>query len=286
MNIENPKVSIGLPTYNSIKFIRNTLESIVNQTFSNFVLYISDDNSTDGTDNICEEYASKDSRIKFSRNEDNIGPYLNHLKVCIHENYDYFMFARGHEKLSDNFLECCVNTLEDNQESILAFGTPKWIDMDNKVLSDKPFSYYDSRGQNVNIRVAFAILGRPEYNYGLLRAKALIKKPYFPNVIGSDQIIMLRLALLGSFAHAKNCTRYRRYLYTTETYKKRIKRYLKHSYKINNKLEHIFPYAKLPFYLFHTIYISNISRIDKFISLLTIIVTLPIKFFVMRGKKL
>ena len=213
MNIENPKVSIGLPTYNNIKFIKATLESIVNQTFSNFVLYISDDNSTDGTDNVCKEYARKDKRIKFSKNEYNIGPYLNHLKVCIHESYDYFMFARGHERLSHNFLECCIDLLNKNEESILAFGTPKWIDLDDNVIMDKPFSYYDSRGLNVNIRVAFAIWCRPEYNYGLIRTKALIKKPYFRNVLGADQIIMLRLALLGSFAHAKNCTRYRRYIY-------------------------------------------------------------------------
>jgi len=286
VNTENPKVSIGLPTYNSIKYIRNTLESILNQTFSNFVLHISDDNSTDGTDNVCEEYANKDSRIKFSKNEHNIGPHLNHLKVFIHENYDYFMFARGHERLSHNFLECCINTLDKNEESILAFGTPKWIDQDNKVLIDKPYSYYDSRGLSVNIRVAFSIWGRPEYNYGLIRTKALIKKPYFRKVIGEDHIIMLRLALMGSFAHAKKCTRYRRYLYENETYKKRIKRYLKSSYRVNNKFDYYFPHARLPFYLFHTIYVSNIKRIDKFISLLIIIVSLPIKFVVLRGKKL
>lgn len=286
MKNKYPKVSIGLPTYNNADFIEETLKSVLNQSFTNFELHISDDNSTDGTDIICDKYSKVDKRINFSKNKKNIGPHLNHLKVFIHKGFDFFMYARGHEILSENFLQDCVYKLKNNEESILAFGTPKWIDMNNQVMNDKPYSYYDTRGLNVNIRVAFSIWGKPEPNYGLIRTSALQQEPYFRDILGNDQIIMLRLALSGSFAHAKESARFRRYHYEDETYKKRIKRYLKYSYKRKNKLEYLFPYARLPFYLFYTIFVSDISFKDKIICSLVMFFSLPIKFIVLRGEKL
>ena len=72
-----PKITIGLPVYNGEKFIKKCIESILNQTFLDFELLISDNASTDSTSEICNEYASKDKRIRYSCNLKNIGGIEN-----------------------------------------------------------------------------------------------------------------------------------------------------------------------------------------------------------------
>ena len=68
-----PKVSIGLPVYNGADYLRTALESIVGQTFADIEITISDNASTDDTQRICEEFADRDSRIRYSRNRVNEG---------------------------------------------------------------------------------------------------------------------------------------------------------------------------------------------------------------------
>ena len=70
---KEPLVSIIVPSYNSEKFIGNTITSIVNQSYKNWELLIIDDCSKDGTVNIVKSFASGDSRIKLHINEVNVG---------------------------------------------------------------------------------------------------------------------------------------------------------------------------------------------------------------------
>ena len=72
-----PKVSIGMPVYNGAKTIEKAINSLLAQTFKDFELIISDDASDDETGSICQRYASKDSRILYVRQAQNIGEYSN-----------------------------------------------------------------------------------------------------------------------------------------------------------------------------------------------------------------
>jgi cellulose synthase/poly-beta-1,6-N-acetylglucosamine synthase-like glycosyltransferase len=66
-----PKVSIGLAVFNGENYIREAIDSILAQTFTDFELIISDNASTDRTKEICKEYESKDSRTEYYRNPSN-----------------------------------------------------------------------------------------------------------------------------------------------------------------------------------------------------------------------
>ncbi len=68
-----PKVTIGLPVYNGEKFLNEKIDSLLKQTFSDFEIIISDNASSDNTKIICEKYLKKDNRIKYYRQEKNIG---------------------------------------------------------------------------------------------------------------------------------------------------------------------------------------------------------------------
>ena len=86
-------ISIGFPVYNGELFLKKALDSLLNQTYSNFELIISDNNSTDSTQRICQEYAKNDDRIRYIKQEKNIGPYPNFYFVLSQSKGKYFMWA-------------------------------------------------------------------------------------------------------------------------------------------------------------------------------------------------
>jgi glycosyltransferase involved in cell wall biosynthesis len=283
---KSPNVGIGLPVYNNSKYLSQTLDSILNQTYSNIIVYLSDDCSIDGTEEICELYAKKDKRIIYSRAQKNTGSFDNHLKVLEMAKTDYFMFARGHEILSPTLVKDCIKILEQEKSVVLAFATPMWIDEDNNIMGEKHFGYYDTKGTDVIIRCAFALWGRPEYFYGLMLTENIKKISLSKGFIASDALYMFELALLGGFAHTCTSTRYRRYHYSTETYKKRIKRNRKLFSNQTNFLDYIFPFAKVTYYLFKAIKKSNNSLSNKIKISLIVFFTAPLRYLASRGKQL
>ena len=72
-----PLVTIGVPVYNGERFLAECLDSLLSQRFRNFVLLISDNASTDGTEKICQTYVKADSRVRYHRNRTNIGLYAD-----------------------------------------------------------------------------------------------------------------------------------------------------------------------------------------------------------------
>ena len=67
INSRTPKVSIGMPIYNGEHFLPQTLDSLLAQTYKDFELIISDNASSDGTQEICQQYAAQDSRVRYLR---------------------------------------------------------------------------------------------------------------------------------------------------------------------------------------------------------------------------
>ena len=88
-----PRVSIGMPVFNGDKFIREALDSLLAQTFTDFELIISDNASTDRTEAICREYAERDKRIRYVRQAENLGPAANFRFVLDEAVGEYFMWA-------------------------------------------------------------------------------------------------------------------------------------------------------------------------------------------------
>lgn len=72
-----PTVSIGMPVFNNVNTISEAIDMILNQSLTDFELIISDNCSTDGTEYICRTYAKKDPRIRYIRQDVNIGSDRN-----------------------------------------------------------------------------------------------------------------------------------------------------------------------------------------------------------------
>jgi hypothetical protein len=123
-----PLLSIGLFVYNGERFLEETLDSILSQTFTDFELIISDNASTDRTAEISQAYARADSRISYYRNEKNMGAGWNLRRVYELATGKYFKWAAADDLLEPEFLRRCVEALESDPGCVVAYARTKEID--------------------------------------------------------------------------------------------------------------------------------------------------------------
>lgn len=198
--MNNPKVSIGLPVYNGEKYVARAIESVLAQSFSDFELIISDNASTDATQEICRAYAGRDPRIRYYRTEQNLGAAPNFNRVFELAHGDYFQWLASDDMLAPEFLSRCVPVLDNDPATVLCFCWARYIDE-----HDQPFSTceLDLRIDDPLPRTRFheILLGwhNSFYVFGLIRVSALKKtKLILPHTHG-DTILIARLSLLGRF---------------------------------------------------------------------------------------
>ena len=89
---------MGLPVYNGVEYLRETLESVRAQTFKDWELIISDNGSTDGTMEIIQEYAAADERIQYRVHPKNVGAHRNYNSIVPHATGQYFKWL-AHDDL-------------------------------------------------------------------------------------------------------------------------------------------------------------------------------------------
>jgi glycosyltransferase involved in cell wall biosynthesis len=117
---DGPRVSIGLPVWNGELFLPQALDSLLGQTFSDFELIISDNASTDATEAICKDYGARDSRIRYYRNDENIGLQANTQRVLDLATAPLFMWACHDDTWDLTYLEKMVDKLDRDKSLVLA----------------------------------------------------------------------------------------------------------------------------------------------------------------------
>src|SRR5687768_17680132 len=106
-----PKVSVLIPCYNAALFLDETINSVLDQTFTDFELIIVDNFSTDNSSEIISKYLS-DKRVSYHRNESNIGLVGNFNKSLTFANGDYIKFLCADDKFHPQLLEKFVSIFE------------------------------------------------------------------------------------------------------------------------------------------------------------------------------
>jgi glycosyltransferase involved in cell wall biosynthesis len=195
-----PRVSIGLPVYNGERFLREMLDSLLAQTYTDFELIISDNASTDRTEEICRPYAIEDQRIHYYRNERNIGVGGNFNRVFDLSSGDYFKWASADDICKPEHLARCLRVLDNDDTVVLAYPKTVFIDKDGNVL-DINDPGWDLRSEATCERLRYVIYARHWVNchYGLIRAAALSKTRLMPSYPGGDFRLLAELSLLGKF---------------------------------------------------------------------------------------
>lgn len=154
------KVSILLATYNGEKYLKEQLESILNQEYRDFTLYISDDGSSDGTWEIISDYALKDSRIKlFPKHDPNKSACRHFLFMLGNVQSDLYLFCDQDDVWTSDHIKVFVeryNSLSEMKKSkpVLIHSDLEIVDADLDVISDSFFKY-DRLPKNPNAHFYF-----------------------------------------------------------------------------------------------------------------------------------
>jgi len=194
-----PKVSIGLPVFNAERYLWLALESLLGQDYGNFELIISDNASTDATVEICHNYMSRDNRIRFYRNERNLGAARNFNLVLELSTGEYFMWAAHDDVWDPSYVRKCVAKLEEHPGAVLSYSGIRFIDENG---GDRNIVYSDIQTLGMDIPERVHMLLTSDNCcpiYGVIRRKALMKTRLLTGLFGLDVILMLELLLLGDF---------------------------------------------------------------------------------------
>ncbi|MDJ0737789.1 MAG: glycosyltransferase family A protein [Nostocaceae cyanobacterium] len=196
-----PRVSIGMPVYNGEKFLRIALDSILTQTFTDFELIILDNASTDKTEEICREYAAKDKRIRYHRNQQNIGAARNFNRAFEISSGDYFKWAAHDDICAATFIEECIQVLDRDETVVVCYPKTKLIDVDGNWtgVNYKPLKKVSSpepqhRFQDILFHAVWCF-----EVFGLIRSEKLRKTSLIGKYFGSDKVLLAELSLLGRF---------------------------------------------------------------------------------------
>jgi glycosyltransferase involved in cell wall biosynthesis len=196
---EEPLVSIGMPVYNGERFVCQALESILMQDYGNFELIISDNASTDNTGRICQRYADRDARIRYVRNETNLGACPNHQRVFEMARGDYFKWAAHDDECLPTFLSRCMCVLRGAPQSVvLVYPQSVIIDQEGRITEEYRTSI-EAKASRPHRRLAKVLsnveLGTPIY--GVMRTSALKQTRLIDAFFSSDYVLFAELAMLG-----------------------------------------------------------------------------------------
>lgn len=110
--------SIWMPVYNEIRFIRQTLLSIQGQA-DEIIIY--DNNSSDGTSEICKKFADDNNNVIYKEQEQTVSGLENFNAALAMASGDYIMMLGGHDMISKNYVEALKNILDKNPDAVSAF---------------------------------------------------------------------------------------------------------------------------------------------------------------------
>lgn len=194
------KVIVGLPVYNGQKYLGAAIESHLSQSFGDFDLVISDNGSTDATPEICADYASKDTRIKYLRSAENRGILWNHRRVfaAVESPDQYFRWAGADDIMEPELLQAMVTILNTRPEVEAVVPDTKNIDDRGEVIGSMARAL-DLQSPDVFQRAHDILVASYQHviAYGLLRASTLQLMRTGPDYPGWDAVFAWELALRG-----------------------------------------------------------------------------------------
>ncbi len=166
-NSKLPIVSVGIPTYNRPAGLHSTLECITMQTYKNLEIIVSDNCSPEKeTQKVVEKFMRSDRRIRYSRQEENMGPVFNLRCVLENSTGEYFMWAADDDEWEEKFIELCLNKLLQLGNEFIAVTTEaQYFSGDGKFeFFPEGAPFYESNIRDTYERLAYML----DYNYGNL----------------------------------------------------------------------------------------------------------------------
>jgi glycosyltransferase involved in cell wall biosynthesis len=208
------QVTIGLPVYNGAAWLAEGIESLLQQTYRDFVLIISDNASSDKTPAICEKYAARDPRVRYERQETNRGLAWNWNRVFELSRSRYFKWAAYDDLYHPTFLERSIEVLDQRPDVVWCHARSQHINAQGELLcgSQTPQISYviPSAGRKAppcrtsdrpSDRFKAVLLGRGGCldAYAVFRSEYLRKTDVYLPYFGAEKVLLAELALWGRY---------------------------------------------------------------------------------------
>lgn len=142
MNNDQPLVCICIPNYNNERTVRETLDSLVNQTYKNIIIKIFDNASTDNSIKILLEYETKYANIQVFQNEINIGGEGNFNKCIQNLEGKFGALYHSDDVYESTIVEEQVEFLLSNQDCVAVSTDMNLIDENSKKLYKVPLNFF------------------------------------------------------------------------------------------------------------------------------------------------
>ena len=196
-----PLVSIGMPVYNGERHVRQALDSLLAQDYENFELIISDNASTDRTEEICQEYAKRDKRIQYYRNQVNMGLVWNFNQLFELSSSEYFMWAAHDDYRDPRYIRLCLEAFGISEDIVLVHTRIEVIDRETGefILTDNGFSTIGLSAVEKFRYIASQNSRACCLIYGIFKSSALRKVMPFKKVLSLDSLLLSELSLQGEF---------------------------------------------------------------------------------------
>lgn len=211
------RVSIGMPVYNASRRVGDALGSVLNQTCSDLEVIVCDNGSTDDTEQICREYARQDERVSYHRSPENRGLAWNYNRAFQLSSGRFFKWVPYDDVMAPTFLERCLAILEADPTVSIAISRVRLIEEDGTPADfDEQLREYIARRGLRRVpredpmdleaadpvkRYANIVRNKVWYYelYGLIRSDHLRRTNGLGAYVGSCQVLLAELALIGRF---------------------------------------------------------------------------------------
>ena len=203
---ETPRVSIGMPVFNSRKTIEMAIDSVLAQTHGEFELIVADNGSTDGTQQVVEAYAAADSRVTYVRHPRNIGQNGNFAAVARMATGELFRWLGDDDWLEPSYLERLVNVFDTDPSAVAVTSFQVYREDDGtahlerydgpRVTSADPITRLDE--------MLHLLTGSPFWIdpvYTLVRRSTLMDTGLIRPMQFGDLAVACELALAGPWRH-------------------------------------------------------------------------------------
>lgn len=200
-----PLVSIGLPVRNAAGRVEGVIRSVLAQDHGNVELVISDNASTDATEEVCRDLAASDVRIAYHRQPENIGLLNNFVRVGELARGTYFRWIGDDDRLEPAYVSHCLPVFAADPALILVTTQLAYTGADGSVQT----ATYEGDGMRsadpvVRFTEMLRLLNESHLQidplYGLFRRDVVTALPR-RNVVREDEAFATRLALAGPWGH-------------------------------------------------------------------------------------
>jgi glycosyltransferase involved in cell wall biosynthesis len=193
------QVSIGLPVYNGENYLEEAIHSVLEQTYTDFELVISDNASTDRTAEICRDYASTDQRIRYLCNEHNLGAAPNYNLAWNQCSGKYFKWLAHDDRLLPEYVAATVTALEKNPNAVLCNTTVEYIGSKGEHLGNYQSVMEHAGSDNPAARLSAMILRSHTCIdfFGMIQREAMKNSLLHQAFSGADKAFLAQMALRG-----------------------------------------------------------------------------------------